>query len=190
MRRASREPPVSTWVALLRGVNVGGNRLPMAELREELEGLGLGLENVRTYIASGNVVFDSTPEGACELAAALPPRIEARFGFTPRLLILSADDLRRAMEANPFPEAEEAPKTVHLFFLAERPKAADTEGLDALASPTERWRLDGRVFYLHTPDGFGRSKLAEKGERLLGVPATARNWRTVAKLREMVEEAS
>ena len=178
----------ATWIALLRGVNVGGHRLPMAELREELSALGLGLENVRTYIASGNVVFDASPEGACQLAAALPERIEARFGFTPRLLVLSADDLRRAMEANPFAEADEAPKSVHLYFLAGRPKSPDAHGLDELCGPTERWHLEDRVFYLHTPDGFGRSKLAEKAERLLGVDATARNWRTVTKLREMVEE--
>ena len=177
---------MATWIGLLRGVNVGGNRLPMAELREELA--GLGLENVRTYIQSGNVVFDSSPEAACELAGTLGPRIEARFGFAPRLLVLSADDLRRAMGANPFREADEHPKSLHLYFLAERPTAPDTEGIDEVRAPTERWHLDGRTFYLHTPDGFGRSKLALKAEKLLGVPATARNWRTVAKLREMVEQ--
>jgi uncharacterized protein (DUF1697 family) len=175
-----------TWIGLLRGVNVGGNRLPMAELRDEL--VDVGLEKVRTYIQSGNVVFDASPEMACDLAATLPPRIEARFGFRPRLLVLSADDLRRAIGANPYPEAEAEPKSVHLYFLAERPEAVDTKVLDALRSETERWHLAGRVFYLHAPDGYGTSKLAAQVEKLLGVDATARNWRTVRKLWGIAED--
>jgi len=176
---------MTTWVALLRGVNVGGNRLPMAELREALA--DMGVQNVRTYIQSGNVVFDASPESARDLAAALPPRIEERFGFRPRLLALSADDLRRAMDANPYPEADAEPNAVHLYFLAERPQAPDREGLNALRTETERWHLQERVFYLHTPDGFGASKLAARAEKLLGVDATARNWRTVRRLWEMAE---
>ena len=176
---------MTTWIALLRGVNIGGNRLRMADLRDELA--GMGLENVRTYIQSGNVVFDAGPEAACDLAAALPPRIEERFGFRPRTLVLSIDELRRAMSANPFAEAESKPKTVHLFFLAGRPESVDTDGLNELRADTERWHLEGRVFYLHTPDGYGNSKLAARAEKLLGVDATARNWRTVCKLRELAE---
>lgn len=176
---------MTTWIALLRGVNVGGNRLPMADLRDECA--SMGLENVRTYIQSGNVVFEAGPESACDLAAALPPRIERRFGFRPRILVLSVDDLRRAMSANPYAEAESEPKTVHLYFLAERPDAVDTDGLDELRADTECWHLEGRVFYLHTPDGYGTSKLAARAEKLLGVDATARNWRTVRKLRELAE---
>ena len=178
---------MATWIGLLRGVNVGGHRLPVGELREELA--ALGLENVRTYIQSGNVVFDARPEVACELAGTLPRRIESRFGFAPRLLVLSAADFRRAMDGNPFPEADESPKSVHVYFLEERPAAPDMKGLDEARDETERCHLDGRAFYLHTPDGFGRSKLAQKVEKLLGVSATARNWRTVTKLREMVREA-
>jgi len=176
---------MAAWIALLRGVNVGGKRLPMAELREELA--DMGLENVRTYIQSGNAVFDASAEVARDLVSALPPRIEERFGFRPRLLVLSADDLRGAISANPYPEAEAQPKTLHLYFLAERPEAADIEGLNTLRAKTERWHLEGRVFYLHAPDGHGTSKLAARAEKLLGVDATARNLRTVRQLSAMVD---
>ena len=91
------------------------------------------------------------------------------------------------MSANPYAEAESEPKTVHLFVMAERPEGVDTDGLDALRAETERWQLKDRVFYLHTPDGYGTSKLTARAEKLLGVEATARNWRTVRKLREMAE---
>lgn len=178
---------MKTWVALLRGINVGGaNRLPMAELRDDLDRIGLA--NVATYIQSGNVVFDSTADDAAELTEEIAAAIEKHHGFRPRVLVLSAARFREAMEANPFPEAEPEPKTLHLYFLAEQPAGLDVSALEGVASPTERFQLGERVLYLHTPDGFGRSKLASRAEALLGVPATARNWRTVARLREMIEE--
>lgn len=185
---------MDTWVALLRGINVGGaNRLRMAELRKDLE--GLGLEDVRTYIQSGNVVFDSAIDGddgglAETLVERIEVAIEERHGFRPRVLVLSAARFREAMRANPFPEAEAEPKSLHLYFLAQPPVDADLAALEAVASPTERSRLGEHVLYLHAPDGIGRSKLAARAEALLGVPATARNWRTVTRIREMLEERS
>jgi len=172
----------------LRGINVGGaNRLPMAELRDELEGLGMA--SVRTYIQSGNVVFDAPDADTAEaLAGRIGVTIEARHGFRPRVLVLSAMRFREAMEANPFTEGEAEPQTLHLFFLAGPPDEIDLPAFRAAASPTERFLLGDRVFYLHAPDGIGRSKLAARAEALLGVPATARNWRTVTRVWEMAEE--
>lgn len=177
-----------TWIALLRGINVGGaNRLPMAELRDELS--RLGFEDPATYIASGNVVFGADDDPDADHAAALAGRIattiETHHGFRPRVLVLPAAGFREAMEANPFPEAESEPKTLHLYFLAGQPVDVDAPALEAVASPTERWKLGDHVLYLHTPDGLGRSKLAARLESLLGVPATARNWRTVTRVWEM-----
>jgi len=179
---------MNRWIGLLRGINVGGaNRLPMADLRDELERLGLA--SVRTYIQSGNVVFDSPHHDTAEaLAGRIETAIEARHGFRPRVLVLSATRFRGAMEANPFPEGEPEPKTLHLFFLAGTPDEVDLPAFQAVVSPTERFHLGDGVFYLHAPDGIGRSKLATRTEALLGVPATARNWRTVTKVWEMVEE--
>lgn len=108
-------------------------------------------------------------------------------GFRPRVLVLSAFDLRSAMEANPFPETGSEPKSVHLYFLAARPSNPDLEALANLQSATERLELVDRVLYLHTPDGYGTSRLASSIERHLGVEVTARNWRTVLKLREMAD---
>lgn len=152
---------MSTSIALFRGINVGGKgKLPMKELVPVLE--GLGLREVRTYIKSGNVIFRS------------PVTERAQPGR-----------LRKAMQANPFPEGEAAGSTLHLGFLAGVPPHPDVKGIEALRAPGERFRLKGDVFYLHAPDGIGRSRLANGVERLLGVPVTSRNWNTLSKLREM-----
>lgn len=179
-----------TGIALLRGINVGGhNRLKMAALRGHLE--ALRLRNVRTYIQSGNVVFDLEADDLdADESGALGERIassiEEKHGFRPRTLVFTADHLLEAMEANPFPEAETEPRRLHIFFLAREPVEPDIAGIEESAANTERWKLRGDVFYLHAPDGIGRSTLAAKLENHLGVAATARNWRTVAKLREMI----
>ena len=173
-----------TCIALFRGINVGGrNILPMKELVRDLE--ALGLQNVRTYIQSGNVVFQSPRKLPATFAEKIAMKIEKGHGFKPRVVVLDEADLQRAIDANPFPGARESPKTLNLFFLAAAPATPDLASLDAARSPTEEFELIDRVFYLHTPDGFGTSKLAERVERSLGVPATARNWRTVLKLAEM-----
>lgn len=173
-----------TSIALLRGINVGGkNVLPMKELARILE--SLGLEDVRTYIQSGNVVFRTARKPAKALAATISAAIEERHGFAPRVLVLGRDELDAAMAANPFPAATAAPKSLHLSFLESVPRRPDTDAIEELCSSTEEWSLEGRVFYLHAPEGIGRSKLAARVESLLGVPATARNWRTVEKLAEL-----
>jgi uncharacterized protein (DUF1697 family) len=77
---------------------------------------------------------------------------------------------------------------LHFFFLGDAPKKFDAACLDAVKIPSERWRVIGSVFYLHAPEGFGNSKLAAKAERCLGVPATARNWRTVSELLKLASD--
>ena len=123
---------------------------------------------------------------ADRLAKRLAVAVSRSHGFEPRVLMLTRRELDRAVAANPFPEASENPRSLHLFFLASLPKGPDLPSIDALKARTERFALKGRIFYLHTPDGFGVSKLAARVERLLGVEATARNWRTVTTLLDMV----
>lgn len=172
---------MTTWIALLRGINIGGNHLlPMKQLKALLE--QLGCSDVRTYIQSGNVVFRSAADPAA-IEQGLSAAIQTSHGFAPRVLVLSADELAATAAQNPFAAAINAEKTVHQFFLAAPSPAALTD-FAALAT-SERYHLEPRCFYLHTPDGFGNSKLAGKAERLLGVAATARNWRTVSTLVEM-----
>jgi uncharacterized protein (DUF1697 family) len=174
---------MKTYIALFRGINVvGNNKLPMKDLARLLEGLGCA--DVRTYIQSGNAILRSGLP-ASRLASSISAAIARRHGFEPRVLMLTPGELGRAIAGNPFPEAHAVPTSVHLFFLTARARAANLEAMSALASAGERFALEGRVFYLHTPAGFGTSKVSGRVERLLGVPATARNWRTCTTLLEM-----
>ena len=172
---------MSHWVALFRGINVGGhNRLPMKSLVAILE--GLGCTDVKTYIQSGNAVFSSPQSGPDLLPDEIRHSVKSEHGFEPMVLLLSASALVRARDANPFPEGEAEPKSLHLFFLATKPTDIDEGKLEALQNETERYALLDDVFYLYAPDGIGRSKHAASVERCLGVPVTARNWRTVNKM--------
>lgn len=178
---------MGTWIGLFRGINVGGNNiLPMAQLRSELE--SLKLKNVRTYIQSGNVVFESNANSASSLAKKLAAQIEKTFGFRPQLLILDGADLQTAIRLNPFPKAVSDPKTLHFFFLAEPATNPDLKALDDAKTASENYTLTDRVLYLHAPDGIGRSRLAAKIEKCLGVVTTARNYRTVDKLQSMMNQ--
>lgn len=171
-----------TSIVLFRGVNVGGkNILPMNELVRDLQ--SLNLEYIKTYIQSGNAIIRSSRKVSATLGAQIATKIENRHGFRPHVLILSLSQLESVIESNPFPEAE--PKTLHFFFLASAPAAPDIDSLTGAKSPSERFHLTDHVFYLHAPDGIGRSKLAANAEKFLGVAATARNWRTVQRLLEM-----
>ncbi len=178
---------MKTYIALFRGINVGGkNVLPMKELVAMLE--DIGARNVETYIQSGNAVFQSEAS-APALSNEISSTVERSRGFRPQVLVLGVEDLRKAIEANPFPEAESEPKTLHLLFLASVPKAPDLEALDSIRAGRERFALEDGVFYLHAPDGIGRSRLAASAEKLLGVSSTGRNWRTVRKIMVMAEQS-
>ena len=175
-----------TWIALLRGINVGGrNKLPMKALVGLLE--NLGCEDVKTYIQSGNVVFRSRRNRNAGLEADISSEIGKQYGFEPRVLLVRLEDLESVIAANPFPEAEEDPKFLHVGFLASRPEKPKLDKLKEFSAETERFKIADSAFYLHAPEGIGRSRLAQNAERLIGVAMTDRNWRTVLKLREMAE---
>jgi uncharacterized protein (DUF1697 family) len=171
-----------TYIALLRGIGGGIRSLQMKALIEALE--AIGLSDVRTYIATGNVVF-SNRKKAPQLAKQIEACIQEEFGFECTTVVLSVEELERAAKGNPFPQADKEPKSLHLFFLAQKPKTPKLEAMNEIKAPTEQIVLKDQVLYFYAPSGFGDSKLASRIERLLGVPATARNWRTVGKLLEM-----
>ena len=178
---------MNTHIALLRGINVGGHgKLPMKDLRTVLE--GLGLTNVKTYLQSGNAVFQSNSTDVGQLSREIGTAITESHHFTPEVLVLSIDELRTAITANPYPEGEDDPKTLHCSFLKSEPNNPDLEKLESLRSPTEKFELSGTVFYLYAPDGIGRSKLAAKVERALGVAVTGRNWRSVGAVMSLALE--
>ena len=177
---------MNTYIALFRGINVGGkNSLPMKALVAHLE--KIGATKVRTYIQSGNALFQFAKKDVAQLGKQLSTEIRKHHGFEPHVLILELKAIKAALAENPFPEAESEPASLHFGFLASAPKNPDLEKLEKIRKPTERFRLKGKVFYLHAPDGVGRSRLAAGSEKLLGVAMTYRNWRTVSKLRELAE---
>ena len=169
---------MQNWVALLRGINVGGNnKLPMADLRAICE--SLGWQDVQSYIASGNVVFRSD-HGAEALAAELHKALP----FDVPVLVLSGDDLKHRLSHCPF--ARNGGKLVHGFFCMDRP-TLDEDVIAHYATTEKVVQLDHTV-WLNTPDGFSNSKLAEVFHRAVtGTTFTARNINTVAKLVEMLD---
>lgn len=180
---------MNTYVALLRGINVGGkNVLPMKELATVLQ--DLGLNEVQTYIQSGNVVFKTTRNSTQKLARDIKAAIGKNHEFVPQVLVLSIAELRDAIDSNPFPEGENEPKSLHLFFLESSTAHPDLDRLASFQSGSERFKLVGTVFYLHASDGIGRSKLAPQVEKALGVAATARNWRSASAILSLAMKAS
>lgn len=178
---------MQTYIALFRAINVlGNNLLSMKELKVILA--NLGAEEVETYIQSGNVVMNHKEKDTKKLSNKIKTAIKKSHRFEPNVLLLKQKDVLKAYSSNPFSEGEEEPKTVHAFFCEAKPTKPDFAKMDEIKTGTERYELIDKIYYLHTPDGFGRSKLGARCEKLLGVPATARNWRTVKKLVKMISE--
>ncbi len=172
---------MTVYVALLRGVNVGGaGKLPMADFRALLS--GLGLQGVETYIQSGNAVFHSD-RAAPDLEAEIRDAIATQFGFAPDTFVLPGDEILAALTDHPFAGAD--PQRVHVCFLRTTPQPDDA-ALRALAQPGDGWHIGPRRFTLHTPGGYGTSTLADRLPRLLPAPMTARNLRTIAALADRV----
>ena len=164
----------------------GKNILPMKELTAVLE--GLGLKNIQTYIQSGNVVFQRSKKSPQKLAKDIGAAIGNSHQFVPKVLVLPLKEFQTAIASNPYPEAENEPKSLHLFFLESAPVNPDLEKLASLQSGSERFKLVGKVFYLHSPEGFGHSKLAAGVEKALGVTVTARNWRSANAILSLAKD--
>lgn len=174
-------------VILLRGVNVGGHgRLPMADWRKVLT--AQGFDDVATYIQSGNAVLTSDAP-VDQVRAQVQDGIADHFGFRPACIVLTATELASHIAANPFPQAMDDPKSLHLFFLS-GPATLDAEGLQTHATKAEAFALLGDCFYLYTPNGFGRSDVAQKLDRYLKAEvSTARNLRSCLKILDLTAEA-
>jgi len=180
-----------THVALLRGINVGGQRkVAMTDLRTVVSSLGHG--EVSTYIQSGNVLFATKQTDTAAMAAAMERAIAAALGLQPRVVVVSCEELAAVADANPYPD-EPNPRHVHVIFLSKQP-GADLEARVVAAQAQaarkgsrDTARLVGRTLFVHTPGGYGRSELAALLAKLLagrgdGPSGTARNWATVTKL--------
>ena len=177
----------TVWIALLRGINVGGHRrIAMADLRA-LAAMA-GYERPRTHLQSGNLVFqaDLDAEGAVE--DGLTSAIAARLRLDVTVMARTQECWQALVSDNPFPEAATKPKTLHAFLFHRAVEADAAAGLSRLARADERYGIVGRTLYLHAPSGIGRSKFAASVERALGVPVTARNWSTVSALAELARD--
>jgi uncharacterized protein (DUF1697 family) len=176
------------WAALLRGVNVGGNRkLPMADLRQFIE--ALGFERVQTLLASGNVVFDAAGEDGAKLESMLEQKAKAQFGFETDFLLRNAAEMQAAIAANPFEDVAATRPGTLLVVFARAPYPADLpERIAVLYDGPERLAVHGRHLYVDFVEGQGRSKLLPALAKLkLPKAETGRNWNTVTKLAAMIE---
>jgi len=173
---------VPRYVALLRGVNVGGKgQVPMAELRTVFESLGHA--DVVTYIQSGNVVFTSAK--ALRSAAPIEAALASAFGLKTAVMLRTPAEMDAVIEHNPYPGAASGPSTLHVTFLNRPPEKAALAKVDGRSFAPEEFTVRQRDVYLHLPNGIGRSKLATVLARAFGPEATTRNWNTVKKLAAM-----
>jgi uncharacterized protein (DUF1697 family) len=178
-----------TYIAMLRGINIGASkRVEMARLRKMFE--SLGFKNVRTYIQSGNVVFQGRG-AAAGLAVKVDQAMQAEFGFGALVIARTEEEMARAIENNPFVnQSRKEPAKVHVCFLSEVPAAEAVKKLEALATKTEQVKCAGSESYVYHVDGLGKAKVLTHGvlEKVLAVKVTMRNWNTASKLFELARE--
>lgn len=175
------------FVGLLRGINVGGhNKMPMAELRSLLS--TIGLDQVQTYIQSGNLVFISA-DAQKDIESRIEQAIKRRFHLTIPVLVRSAADWCDYAECNPFPDAVKTePNRVMLALSKKPPISGVADALQKRTTDGETIIRTGNALWIHFPNGVGKSKLTPALlDRHAGSPVTLRNWLTVLKLRELSE---
>lgn len=175
-----------TYVALLRGINVGGkNKLPMKDLTAMF--VEARCADVRPYIQSGNIIF-SAPRGVTtQLPGLIAAKIAERFGFRTPVVLRTAEQIGAVLLGNPFLDAGAAETELHVAFLADSPAKEQVQNLDPDRSPPDTFEVRGREIYLRLPNGVARSKLTNAYfDSKLATTSTIRNWRTVTKLFELM----
>jgi len=176
-------------VAMLRAVNLGShNRIRMDALCTLCD--SLKLRNARTYVQSGNVVFQTSERNLSRVAASIEKRIERDCGFRTDVIVRSQDEMRDVVARNPFAKRKDVDgKRLLVFFFGTDPGADAPEKIRSVKADGEALHLDGRELYIYFPDGVGRSRVSTSAiERMLKVAGTGRNWNSVRKLLEMMEE--
>ncbi|MER9532405.1 DUF1697 domain-containing protein [Mesorhizobium sp. M0309] len=172
------------FVALFSGINVGGNRIvKMAELRAFFE--ALGFTDVAGYVQSGNVVFRTKKGDAATLTKQIEAAFEKKWGFHSRIMVRDLSWFERLVKENPYPEVAGDPTKLHAYTLERQPTADEIARLAEKCTGPESFEVKGNVLYLKAPDGLGKSVFAGLIPRVLKVPGTARNWRSVLALLQM-----
>ncbi len=180
---------MDTYIALLRGVNVGGNnKLPMKSLSAFCE--AQGCKGVQTYIQSGNVVFRAGKKLAAVFSRKLKEQIKEQLGFDTTVILRTCEELRAAAANNPFFKDGVETKFLYVMFLDGAPNLTDVVKINPVCEGDEAFSLRGREIFLYLPFGAGRSKLASYGfDKILRTVGSTRNWQTVQKLISLSEEA-
>lgn len=177
----------TTYIILFRGVG-GKTQLPTKPLREKLA--EAGFENIATYINSGNAIL-RTGLNPGKILTVIAELCRTAFAFDKAIFAATREEWQVIIADNPFADvAASAPTTVHAALLEKKPTKENVDRIRALAVEGEDMQVIGRAAYLHTPHGFGRSKMAEKFDAWIGVPNTARNWNTVVKLSALAQAAA
>jgi uncharacterized protein (DUF1697 family) len=182
-------PPMPVVICLLRGVNVGGhNKVKMDALRSVCE--SLELQNPRTYVQSGNIVFKTKEKDLTRLAERIGNEIHRKFKFRPEVILRTASDLRSVIARNPFSNRRDIePGKLLVSFLAADPGAEARQQLLNIKADPEEIHIDARELYIYFPNGQGKTKLSfSLIDRTLKIPGTGRNWNTVTKLLETAEK--
>lgn len=178
---------MTTYVAFLRGINVGRERrVKMAHLTALMESLGYA--SVVTYLQSGNFVFQAEDQTTEKVRRDLSKAIKERFDFEVEVLVLTGDELLSVLEANPLTSQEELDfDKLHATILSGPQRSDNKPALLGESCPPEQVAFGERVVYLYCPEGYRKTRLTNSFiEKKLGLPATTRNWRTVTALAELV----
>ena len=176
-------------ISMLRGVNVGPhNRIKMDALRALYE--SLKLEDPRSYVQSGNVIFRTKEKNSLQLAQKIQAAIQKKFGCCPDVILRTTEEMRQAFAANPFPDQTKTdPGKVLVTFLAADPPGEAEASLAKFLGLPEKLHLKGRELYIYFPNGAGRSKLPwSQVDKFLKVTGTARNWNSVQAMLQIAEE--
>jgi uncharacterized protein (DUF1697 family) len=178
---------MSIYIAMLRGVNVGGIILKMERLRESF--LAMGFQNIRSYVQSGNVLFEAGRESATRLSETIEQQITQDFGLAISVLMRTPKAMQAIIQHNPFlPDPAIDQSKLHVTFLSVDPPQNALDLLQPLATKPEQVHVLGREVYLYCPHGYGQTKLSNSAiERKLSVRATTRNWKTTNTLLAMAQ---
>lgn len=176
---------MSTYIALLRGINVSGQKLiKMNDLKKLLE--DQGFQDVQTYIQSGNVIFSSPEKSIDMIKNIISNSIKKQFGFDVGVLVITSDNINYVMNNNPFIKKTNEIDKLYVTFLSELPSEENIKKLNSIDYSPEEYIIKVKVVYLHVPNGYGKTKLNNNlFENKLKVEATTRNWKTINKLWEL-----
>jgi uncharacterized protein (DUF1697 family) len=186
MKATRRTTSKSTYVALLRGINVGGHKaVKMDQLRNAFE--ALGFEDVTTYVQSGNVVFNAFTKASENLSKKIEEKVLREFDISVPVTVKTAGEVNDVIRNNPFLQEKGIDLSkLHVTFLSHAPEKTALKMLDVIANAPDQFRSSGKEIYLYCPNGYGVTKLSNNAlEKVLSVRATTRNWKTVNRLHEM-----